>query len=195
MTQIPAQKFTAELADLFLAAGDDFISKSVPELELTYEGIVGDHHAGLTRKSGGREPWYKRGTEMRNERQVSLLSVEEVAIIAERLNVDHFDAGRIGANMLISGLPQFSQIPSRTQFFFPSGAVLRIDGYNAPCKIAGAALQADYDGRDDIELGFVKAAAELRGLVAWVERPGLVRKGDEIKVRVWPQQLYQPVKA
>ncbi len=56
MTQIPAQKFTAELADLFLAAGDDFISTSVPEVELTYEGIAGDHHAGLTRKSGGREP-------------------------------------------------------------------------------------------------------------------------------------------
>ncbi|MCF4098944.1 MOSC domain-containing protein [Maritalea mediterranea] len=192
MTQIPTQKFKAELADLFLADGDDFISKSVSALELNFEGIVGDHHAGLTRKSGGREPWYKRGTEMRNERQVSLLSVEEVAIIAERLNVDHFDAGRIGANMLIKGLPNFSQVPSRTQFFFPSGAVLRIDGYNAPCKIAGAALQADYAGRDDIELGFVKAAEDLRGLVAWVERPGTVRQGDEIKVRVWPQQLYQP---
>lgn len=192
MTKLPAQKFTAEIADLFLAAGDDFISASVPELELSFEGIVGDHHAGLTRKSGGREPWYKRGTEMRNERQVSLLSVEEVAIIAERLDVEQIDAGRIGANMLVQGLPQFSQVPPRTQIFFPSGAVLRIDGYNAPCKIAGAALQADYEAREDIELGFVKAAEELRGLVAWVERPGVVRQGDEIKVRVWPQQLYNP---
>lgn len=192
MTQIPAQKFTAEIANLFLASGEDFVSVPTPELELTYEGIVGDHHAGLTRKSSGREPWYKRGTEMRNERQVSLLSVEEIAIIAERLGVDHFNAGRIGANMLVSGVPQFSQVPSRTQLFFPSGAVLRIDGYNAPCKIAGAALQADYEGRDDIELGFVKAAENLRGLVAWVERPGLVRQGDSITVRVWPQQLYQP---
>lgn len=192
MTQIPAQKFTAEIANLFLASGEDFVSVPTPELELTYEGIVGDHHAGLTRKSSGREPWYKRGTEMRNERQVSLLSVEEIAIIAERLGVDHFNAGRIGANMLVSGVPQFSQVPSRTQMFFPSGAVLRIDGYNAPCKIAGAALQADYEGRDDIELGFVKAAENLRGLVAWVERPGLVRQGDSITVRVWPQQLYQP---
>ncbi|WP_036221671.1 MOSC domain-containing protein [Maritalea myrionectae] len=192
MTKLPAQKFTAEIADLFLAAGDDFISASVPELELSFEGIVGDHHAGLTRKSGGREPWYKRGTEMRNERQVSLLSVEEVAIIAERLDVEQIDAGRIGANMLVQGLPQFSQVPPRTQIFFPSGAVLRIDGYNAPCKIAGAALQADYEAREDIELGFVKAAEELRGLVAWVERPGIVRQGDEIKVRVWPQQIYNP---
>ncbi len=153
---------------------------------------MGDHHAGLTRKSGGREPWYKRGTEMRNERQVSLLSEEEIAIIAERLKVEQIDAGRIGANMLMKGLPQFSHVPSRTQFFFPSGAVLRIDGYNAPCKIAGAALQADYEARDDIELGFVKAAEALRGLVAWVERPGIVRRGDQIKVRVWPQTLYNP---
>lgn len=192
MTKLPAQKFTAEIAGLFLAAGDDFISQSVAELELNYEGIVGDHHAGLTRRSGGREPWYKRGTEMRNERQVSLLSQEEIAIIAERLNIDHFDAGRIGANMVVSGLPQFSQVPPRTQLFFPSGAVLRVDGYNAPCKIAGAALQADYEARDDIELGFVKAAEDLRGLVAWVERPGIVRQGDQIKVRVWPQHLYNP---
>lgn len=190
MQKLGPQKLSGKLKGLYLAAGDDFVSHAVDELQLSFEGIVGDYHFGHTRRSGGREPWFKRGTEMRNERQVSLLSAEEMAEVAQKLDIDEVDPGLIGGNLLIEGIPSFSKIPPRTQLFFPSGAVIRIDGYNAPCAISGASLQSGQDHRDDIKLGFVKAAQETRGLVGWVEVPGVVRVGDEIKFRIWPQELY-----
>jgi hypothetical protein len=187
---IGAQKLTGKLNQLFIADGDGFVSRPVDEIELDFDGIVGDYHHGSTRKSGGREPWYERGTVMRNERHVSILSQEELAQIAADLKLDVLDAGRIGANFVTSGIPDLSRIPPRTQFFFPSGAVIRIDGYNAPCKISGKSLQNAHGDREDIEFGFVKAAKSSRGVVGWVERPGIIKIDDEIKVRIWPQELY-----
>ena len=190
MQKVPAQKLKGTLASVFAARGDDFVSREVDELSLTFDGIEGDYHAGATRLSGGREPWYKRGTEMRNERQISMLSVEEMNDVAQALNIETTDVGAIGGNFLIEGVPNFSKLPPRTQMFFPSGAVVRIDGYNAPCKISGKSLQNQNPGREDIELGFVQAARETRGLVGWVEKPGVVKAGDEITFRIWPQELY-----
>jgi hypothetical protein len=34
-------------------------------------------------------------------------------------------------------------------------------------------------------------AKRLRGLVAWVEKPGIIRAGEEISVRVPEQWIYQ----
>jgi len=189
-TSIGAQKLTGTLSQLYIADGGGFVSRPVEQIEVDFDGIVGDYHRGLTRKSGGREPWYERGTIMRNERHVSILSHEELSQIADELDIEQLDAGRIGANFVTLGIPHLSRVPSRTQFFFPSGAVIRIDGYNAPCKISGKSLQDVHAGRDDIQFGFVKAAKATRGIVGWIERPGTIRVGDEIKVRVWPQELY-----
>ena len=81
----PAQKIGGAIAGLYKAVGRDFVTSAVDELPLVFEGIPGDVHAGHTRKSGAREPWYPRGTEMRNERQLSILSVEEMRLVARRL--------------------------------------------------------------------------------------------------------------
>ena len=70
------------------ASGRDFVSKPVEQLELTYEGIAGDYHAGPTRLSGARELWYKRGIEMRNERQISILANDELADIAANMDLE-----------------------------------------------------------------------------------------------------------
>jgi len=190
MTKVGVQKLTGKVAGLFTAPKDTFVSEAAHSIELDMHGVIGDHHYGLTRQSGGREPWYKRGTEMRNERHISILSVEELAGVAKTLEIDAVSPERIGTNMLIEGVPSLSKIPPRTQFFFPSGAVIRIDGYNAPCKVSGKSLQEAHDGRVDIELGFVKAAEETRGLVAWVECAGAINVNDEVKIRIWPQELY-----
>lgn len=174
----------------YAALGDDFVSTARPELLLTFAGIPGDIHSGLTRKSGGREPWYKRGTVMRNERQLSLLSVEELAEIAAALRLDHLPAEWIGANLVVSGVPHFTLLPPRTQLMFPSGATIRIDGDNAPCRQAGRALVRHVPDRPDLEFGFVKAAMDRRGLVGWVEREGVIRPGDTIQIRLWRQRDY-----
>jgi hypothetical protein len=55
---------------------------TVASLAIGFDGVEGDYHAGPTRKSGGREPWYPRGTEIRNERQLSIVAADELAMAA-----------------------------------------------------------------------------------------------------------------
>ena len=60
----------------------------VAEVHLLFSGIVGDCHGGFTRKSDSRMlGQYARGTEVRNARQVSLLSVEELHEIAGAMGI------------------------------------------------------------------------------------------------------------
>ena len=66
---VPGAKLAAKAAALYVASFDHFATRAVDELRLGFDGIEGDCHAGATRRSGGREPWYQRGTEMRNERE------------------------------------------------------------------------------------------------------------------------------
>ncbi len=137
---IPARKLKGRVAQTLRAAGKDFTSKPVDAIELTFDGIKGDFHAGATRPSGGREPWYDRGTLMRNERQLSILSLEEMRLIAENLGLPKIEGGWIGANLVLEGIPDLSFLPPRTLLFFEGGATLRIDGYNAPCALAGGGI-------------------------------------------------------
>jgi hypothetical protein len=188
--RIAAQNIEAKVEGVYWAPHGTFVSEPLDVISLTYEGIQGDRHAGLYRESGPREPWYPRGTPMRNERQLSLLSVEELAEVAAALAIPELKAEWIGGNLLLSGVPQLSQLPPRSLLMFPSGATIRIDGDNGPCKKSGAAIAANIPGRPDIEFGFVKVAKYKRGLLGWVEREGEIRAGDVAKVRVWEQALY-----
>ncbi len=187
---LPARTIEAMVKGVYWAPRDTFVSEPLDVLNLTYDGIPGDRHAGLYRNSGPREPWYPRGTPMRNERQLSILSAEENAEVAAALAIDALRPEWIGGNILLSGVPQLSQLPPRTLLMFPSGATVRIDGDNGPCKKSGAAIAANVPGRPDLEFGFVKAAKHKRGLLGWVEREGEVRPGDVVRLRIWEQSLY-----
>ena len=113
---------------------DDFQTTAADSLELTFEGVPGDRHAGFIRKSGGREPWYPRGTDMCNERQVSILAVDELSEVAARMEIDDLRSEWIGGNILISAIPNLTRIPPRTRLVFEGGTVVRVDGDNAPCR-------------------------------------------------------------
>ena len=136
-TRLPARTLSATVAWLGWAPDADFVTRPCEQLSLAYEGIPGDLHAGLTRKSGAREPWYPRGTPMRNERQVSLLSREELNAVAQTLVIPDLDPAWIGGNFVFSGVPAFSALPPRTLLLFPSGAAIRVDGDNGPCRASG----------------------------------------------------------
>lgn len=135
---------------------------------------------------------------MRNERQISILSVEELGEIASGMAIEKLEAGWIGANLVLEGIPNFSYLPPRTLLFFDGGVTLRVDGYNAPCRFAGG-MVAKYTGvnpgerefRDtDEALAFKNAAHMKRGLVAWVEREGEIRPGEGVTARIWEQWIY-----
>ncbi|MEL7228358.1 MAG: molybdenum cofactor sulfurase [Pseudomonadota bacterium] len=189
---VRAMKLPGTVMGLFKAEGKGFVTTPVEELPLTFEGIPGDAHAGHTRRSGGREPWYKRGTEMVNERQVSLLCADEMRLIARRLQVPEVKAEWIGGNFLLSGINRFSFLPPRTTLFFEGGVTIRLDGDNAPCRLSGRSIAGQYEGRDDIEMAFAKVAQGMRGLVGFVEVPGVIRTGEAFEARVPAQRLYRP---
>jgi hypothetical protein len=134
---IPARRIAAALTGLYVAPFDHFETRAVETLDLDFGGIAGDFHRGTTRRSGGREPWYRRGTEMRNERQVSIVAPGELARIAEAMDLARIDPEWIGANILLGGIPRLSMLPSGTKLFFAGGVTLKVDGQNAPCRISG----------------------------------------------------------
>jgi hypothetical protein len=188
--RLPARNNEATVQGVYWAPHGTFVSEPLDVLTLTYEGIPGDRHASLYRESGPREPWYPRGTPMRNERQLSILSAEELVEVAADLAIPELKAEWIGGNLLLSGVPALSQLPPRTMLMFPSGATVRIDGDNGPCKKSGASIAANVPDRPDLEFGFVKAAKYKRGVLGWVEREGEVRPGDNVRIRIWEQALY-----
>jgi len=186
-----AQKIKGKIASLYQAMGDDFLSSKIDSLSLTYGGIEGDHHEGSTRKSGPREPWYPRGTEMRNERQLSILAGDEIREITRRMDIPELKPEWIGANMLLDGIENLTRLPPRTLLFFEGGVTLKIDGDNNPCRDAGSRIAAQYPGRDELELQFAKVARGLRGLVAWVEKPGRITVGEHFEARIPQQWIYK----
>ncbi|RVA41617.1 molybdenum cofactor sulfurase, partial [Mesorhizobium sp. M7A.F.Ca.CA.004.11.1.1] len=98
----------------------------------------------------------------------------------------------IGANLVIEGVPNLSMLPAGTLLFFKGGVTIKIDVQNGPCRIAGRSI-AENAGMADVEAGallFPKVAKRLRGVVAWVEKPGTVRVREEISVRVPEQWIY-----
>jgi len=190
---VPAKKLVARVGGLYAAPSDDFQTRPVDRLELGFNGIPGDFHGGSTRRSGGREPWYPRGTEIRNERQVSIVAFDELATIAGLMGLAEIKPEWIGANLVIDGLPNLSMLPSATLLFFAGGVTLKIDAQNGPCRLSGRSI-AENAGMADQDAGslmFPKVAKRLRGLVAWVEKPGVISAGEEISVRVPEQWIYK----
>lgn len=190
---VPARKLAAKVPALFVAPSDHFETRPVEELRLGFDGIDGDFHAGATRRSGGREPWYPRGTEMRNERQLTIVASDELAVIAERMGIAEVRPEWIGANLMVEGVPHLSMLPSGTLLFFKGGVTIKVDAQNGPCRIAGRSV-AENAGMANHEAGallFPKAAKRLRGLVAWVEKPGTIMAGEEMSVRVPEQWIYR----
>ena len=130
---------------------------------------------------------------MRNERQLSIVAANELAIVAARMDIAEVRPEWIGANMVLGGVPNLSMLPSGTLLFFSGGATLKVDGQNVPCRIAGRSI-ADHARMADREAGallFPKVARRLRGIVAWVEKPGRIAAGEKVSVRIPEQWIYR----
>src|SRR5690606_15065053 len=99
-----------------------------------------------------REPWYGRGTEIRNERQLSIVAADELAVVAQRMAIAEVKPEWIGANMLLEGIPRLSMLPSGTLLFFAGGVTIKVDSQNGPCRIAGRSV-AEKAGMPDLQAG------------------------------------------
>lgn len=157
-------------------------------LELRFSGISEDCHSGLTRKSDSRMlKQYRRGTEVRNARQVSILSAEDLADIAVAMGVPAVKPEWAGANIVLSGIPSLTLLPPSTRLQFPGGAMIVVDLENLPCRYPAAIIERHHPAQDK---GFVAAAKQRRGVVGWIEAEGTIREGDRVTVWLPPPRIY-----
>lgn len=165
-------------------------SVSVPDMNATFAGPEGEAHAGLTRPSCSRVlAQYPRGTEIRNTRQFSILDAVELAAIAAEMGIATLDPALVGANMVISGIPDFSHLPPSSRLQSESGATLVVDMQNHPCQLPAREIDAAFPG---FGRAFKPAARGRRGLTAWVEREGVLRLGDRVRLHVPGQRPWAP---
>jgi hypothetical protein len=161
------------------------------KLDLSFAGITGDMHGGLTRKSDSRSlKQYPRNTDIRNVRQVTIVSEEELADIAKTMAIPEAKAEWLGANLVTTGIPDLTLLTPSTRLQFPSGATLVVDMENHPCRQVADVF---VEHHPEASAGFVEAAWNKRGLTAWVEREGVIRVGDTIVTWIPPQRIYPHV--
>jgi hypothetical protein len=167
-------------------------AEPVEAVDLGFDGIAGESHSGLTRPSCSRvlAQYPERGTEIRNSRQISIVSEEDLAAIAAALGIPDLPSGWLGANVVLRGLPDLTLVPPASRLVFAGGAVLTVDMENAPCTIPAREIERRHPGRGS---GFRTAARNRRGLTAWVERPGHLSIGEAVRLHVPPIRPYPPL--
>ncbi|WP_458789874.1 hypothetical protein [Yoonia sp. MH D7] len=89
-------------------------SSAVDALTLTYAGTEGEAHSGLTRASCVRvKSQWPKGTEIRNVRQLSVMSAEEIATIAADCGLDYLDPALLGCSVVVRGISDFTHVPDQ----------------------------------------------------------------------------------
>lgn len=167
------------------------VSDPLEAVDLTFSGIAGDCHGGLTRPSCVRvRDQYPEGTEIRNVRQLSVVSEEELAAIAAEMGVDRLEPGIVGASLAIRGIPDFTRVPPGARLQAPSGATLVVDMENQPCNLPAKFIDAEGPGQGR---AFKAAAKGRRGVTAWVECEGALALGDSLRLHIpgqpaWPHR-------
>lgn len=187
----PAMDVSGKVEQLLLGIKSDSIETThVDQVVATWDGLENDKHAGRTRPADSRTPQYPRGTPILNDRQVCIVSQEELADIACDMGIAEIKPEWLGANIFASGIPNLTRLPPGTRLVFSGGAVLYITHFNNPCSLPGKLIQANYPDHTDLVAAFVRSAQHRRGLVAMVEQPGSISIGETVQVISFKHYLY-----
>lgn len=190
---MPALKpttFEAEVVWLGRVANseEDLSAASVPSLKLALGGDVGEFHSGITRPSCVRvKALYERGTEIMNVRQLSVLSQEELDMIAKEMGLEAVDPAWVGASLVVKGIPDFTHVPPNARLQGPDGVTITVDMENRPCVLPGRVIERAHLGYGP---KFKTAASGKRGVTAWVERAGTLSVGDTMRLFVPDQPVW-----
>jgi MOSC domain len=167
------------------------VTHPVDHVEVSFEGFAGECHSGLTRRSCARiVGQYEKGTVIRNTRQVSILSREDLERTARTLGIPVLPPEWVGASMVLEGMPDFTLIPPSSRLICEGGVSLTVDMENAPCTVIASEIERHHPG---VGKGYRAAARHRRGVTAWVEREGTIRIGEQVRLHVPPQRLYPPL--
>ena len=163
-------------------------SQGLETVDVGFGGIEGEAHGGLTRTSCSRViSQHPRGTEIRNTRQLSIISEEELSAIAETIGYPGLSPHHVGASLMLRGVPDFTHLPPSSRLQGPSGVTLIVDMENRPCHLPAPGIEADAPGAGK---GFKAAGKGRRGVTASVERPGALSLGDEMTLHIPDQRAW-----
>jgi hypothetical protein len=161
-------------------------AEALEEMDLTFAGLDGEVHGGLTRSSCSRvTAQHPKGTTIRNVRQLSVISAEEMAEVAMALGLERMDYAHLGASVVVSGIPDLTHLPPSSRLQGPGGVTLVVDMENLPCIEPAKTIDQAHPGHGK---GFKAAARGKRGVTAWVEREGTLRLGDTLRLHVPAQR-------
>lgn len=166
---------------------ESFVTRPTNSVVLDFDGIAVDQrHRGILKLAGVREKPFAPGAVVRNDRQFSAVSIEEMKKLAETLGVPEIKPEWLGANFVFEGCPQLSALPPLSMIIFNGerGGALRVLGKNKPCRAPGEVLQAQYPDRGRLDVAFVKEALDLRGIVGWVHQPATIWVGDTATIHL-----------
>ncbi len=165
-------------------------SAPLDAMPLTFAGYDGEVHAGLTRPSCSRVVrQHPKGTEIRNVRQLCIVSAEEMAEVAADMGLPAIDYAWVGASVVLEGIPDLTHLPPSSRLQGPDGVTLVVDMENLPCQEPAVTIDKALPGQGK---GFKRAAEGKRGVTAWVEREGTLRLGDEVRLHIPAQRAWQP---
>lgn len=180
-------------------------SKRAQKIEVVVgHGVKHDRHAGprlaCVRESEMLKFGFLKGTYIANHREWSAISTEELFEIAKQLKLSHPDLihGCLGENLIFSGIPQMSKLPSGSLLFFQKDAavkrtaILAVWRENGPCEIPGQNIQGLFPSKENLANNFQKAAYGRRGIVGSVYSSGFIHEGDTVIVIVPAQEIYNP---
>ncbi|HMS96004.1 MAG TPA: sulfurase [Tabrizicola sp.] len=168
-------------------------SEAVAAMPLGFAGLEGEVHAGLTRPSCSRvTAQYPKGTEIRNVRQLTVVSAEEMAEVAAGMGLSRFDYAWVGASVVLEGIPDLTHLPPSSRLQGPDGVTIVVDMLNEPCQQVAATIAKA--GHEEAKM-FRSAAKGKRGVTAWVECEGSLHLGDEMVLHVPTQRTWAHLQA
>lgn len=163
-------------------------STPVQSLRAAFDGPEGEFHGGINRPSCSRVMHlHPRNTPIRNVRQFSVLSAEDLAQIAANMEVEALNPEWLGVTMLVEGLPDFTHLPPSSRLQGPDGVTLVVDMENRPCQLPARVIETHMPGKGK---AFKSAAKGLRGVTAWVEREGVLSLGDDLRLAIPDQPVW-----
>ncbi|MDE2634710.1 MAG: sulfurase [Paracoccaceae bacterium] len=193
MPALMPTEYTARITWLGRVVAENGTMRSEPldEAMAVFGGFVGESHFGVTRPSCVRvRSQHKQGTTINNVRQLSVMSAEEIAHIAEKMGLEDIDPTLLGASLILEGIADFTHVPpsSRLQSA-TTGATLMVDMVNRPCVLPGREIEMEHEG---FGAKFKPAAVGKRGVTASVEREGLLEIGDVMRLHIPDQRSWSP---
>lgn len=188
MPALRPTQFSGKISYLGLVPQGQLASEPVSQMVIGFDGPEGEAHSGRLRDSCSRvTAQHPKGTPIANTRQITILSEEELAETAFAMHLPRIAPEWVGASIVLRGLPDLTHLPPSSRLQGPDGVTLVVDMENRACVLPGRVIEGHHPGSGP---RYKPAATGRRGVVAWVERPGVLELGQALTLHIPDQRAW-----